>query len=444
MLKLRLENWGKRGSYGRIGKIDADSWLLGTWQKWRLVLRPNVFLPVASLINFPSLFTLSIISFKDYPSAVALLEPLLPSSDPQLLSLISRLHLQAGSLSTSSHLISLSTSKAQEKIPQLENCLKSAASEQEALNFRTEILGLKNLMVTDHALLLVATGKFDEARRVLKEFRGENREIVNENGDQTSLLNNLAIATFYGGRLEEVSLRWSDYSRQQSKYKTKAEWKWEKLLIPFTPFVPSWSSSQPLEILEGLLKESPSQVTSTESLIFNLTTFHELRREEWVSKRHHLFASFRESTHFKKREHFWLTWSSFHPLKFSSQSLFSSVTDKIRILTLVAQWSGEGNSSSCLKLAWGDISIIFDLPQASTTVTFRLRVFVFRVWLQVARGTGKFFRFSIGWEPWLEIGKFTFLREKRQMHYDPNHWPWDKCKTEPVMMLEEPESAKNT
>jgi len=62
-------------------------------------------------------------------------------------------------------------------------------------------------MVTDHALLLVATGKFDEARRVLKEFRGENREIVNENGDQTSLLNNLAIATFYGGRLEEVSLR---------------------------------------------------------------------------------------------------------------------------------------------------------------------------------------------------------------------------------------------
>ncbi|PWN48411.1 hypothetical protein IE53DRAFT_389397 [Violaceomyces palustris] len=64
---------------------------------------------------------------------------------------------------------------------------------------------------------------------------------------------------------------------------------------------------EPIRILESHLSESPSTASSNESFIFNLSTLHELRSED-------------------------------------------SLSDKRRLLSVVAQWAGEGMGSSCLKL----------------------------------------------------------------------------------------------
>lgn len=70
-----------------------------------------------------------------------------------------------------------------------------------------EILSLKNLIITNEALLLISMGRFKDARETLLSFERDNRDqIVQEGGGNlTSLLNNLAITAFYSGELEKVS-----------------------------------------------------------------------------------------------------------------------------------------------------------------------------------------------------------------------------------------------
>lgn len=158
------------------------------------------------LVVSPHLYLFFLLWKQDYPSCVLILEPLSKSSDPQLLSLISRLHLQAGSLSSSSKLIHLAKVKAEERISQLEETSNNSSQEETQLS-KMEILSLKNLIITNEALLLISMGRFKDARETLLSFERDNRDqIVQEGGGNlTSLLNNLAITAFYSGELEKVS-----------------------------------------------------------------------------------------------------------------------------------------------------------------------------------------------------------------------------------------------
>ena len=210
------------------------------------------------------------VELKDYDGAADVLRPLLgEDADATLLSCIARLYLQSGMLTEASAMLKRSHTIAEAELAQEPPLPTSAADSPEQLRSTH----LKRMLGTDRALMAVAQGDYAAAESSLRalfpngEWRGSSSSAAEADVDMASQLSNLAVVMFYQGHLEE-----------------------------------------PLEMLESLLKEGPSLVTSTDALVFNLATFHELGRDD-------------------------------------------ATADKRRLLMEVATWAGEGGSTSALKLA---------------------------------------------------------------------------------------------
>ncbi|KDN53237.1 hypothetical protein K437DRAFT_292434 [Tilletiaria anomala UBC 951] len=215
-----------------------------------------------------------LVEIKDYRSAINVLAPLLSSAspasqDPYFLSGIGRMYLQCGMLQFARQTFQRCSKVAQDSLSKVDTVpprlMEEDSAAAPAMKRATQ---LRAMLATDQALLHVAHGEFKQAEEALRPlFPSDWRLAGQHNLDLANQLSNLAVILFYQGQLEE-----------------------------------------PVEMLETLLRDGPSAISTTDSLIFNLVTFHELGRDD-------------------------------------------SIMDKRRILLEVAQWAGEGISTSALKLA---------------------------------------------------------------------------------------------
>lgn len=117
-------------------------------------------------------------------------------TDPQMLSVLARLHLQSGALSSATSLFTRAHAAAEARISHLSSS-SSPSTRESTASAQPESAALRALVSADLALLSVARGQFPEAQHTLEEAI----KVQPENG---SLIHNLAVAIFYQGRLEEV------------------------------------------------------------------------------------------------------------------------------------------------------------------------------------------------------------------------------------------------
>ncbi|SPO36302.1 uncharacterized protein PSFLO_01773 [Pseudozyma flocculosa] len=177
---------------------------------------------------------------KDYPAAIDLLEPLTAStllravrspsaSQVHLLSHVARLYIQAGSLTATALMFD------------------SARQIYDRLDDDAQREPVSRLVVENAALLATIRGEYASAEAKWREA-AEQRAQAGDAEDGL-LANDLAVAVFYQGRLQE-----------------------------------------PVDALERVLASSPSSVTSVEPFLFNLCTLHELRSDDAVRDKRRILA----------------------------------------------------------------------------------------------------------------------------------------------------------
>lgn len=160
--------------------------------------------------------------------------------DSSVLSSIGRFYLQCGKVDEAADVFVRSENAAAAELAAAGEGTLLDAPLAESSQVKTRAGRLRIMLSTNKALLHVARGDYANAEEVLRGiFPGSWRSAGETKVDLATQLNNLAVALFYLGFLEE-----------------------------------------PLEMLETLLKEAPSSATATEALMFNLTTFYELSRDE--------------------------------------------------------------------------------------------------------------------------------------------------------------------
>ncbi|KAK0538849.1 hypothetical protein OC842_001158 [Tilletia horrida] len=182
-----------------------------------------------------------LLDFEDYSAAISLLRPLIseqtttPTQQAYTL-LLARLFLEAGAVDS-----------AQACLRSVSAVLQHPPQDESSPESSDITAALRRLLNVTEALIAMWRGAYSDSEAKLQStLPSKESESQGQSDADPAVVNNLALSTFYQGRVDEATT-----------------------------------------LLERLLQDEPSAASSAEAVIFNLITMHELRSDEYVHSLSH-------------------------------------------------------------------------------------------------------------------------------------------------------------